>query len=155
MTNENKALGREITMEKTVHAPLDLVWQAWTSPKMVGNWWGPNGFSCTIHEMDVKPGGVWRLTMHGPDGTDYPNTITYREIEKAERLVYDHGKPGEPGYHEMTVLFFNEGDKTRLSLRMVFNSPEEKEEIVKKFGAEDGLKQTLGRLSDYLEKRKS
>ena len=50
--------------------------------------WGPKGFTNTIHEMDVRPGGVWRFVMHGPDGVDYQNKIVYIEIVKPERLVY-------------------------------------------------------------------
>ena len=60
---------------------------------------GPNGFTTTIHEMDVQVGGVWRFIMHGPDGTDYPNKIVYREIVKPERLVYDHGDDNDPLIH--------------------------------------------------------
>lgn len=62
----------------------------WTDPKHIA-WWGPNGFTNTIHEMNVKPGGVWRFIMHGPDGTDYPNKILFIEVVKPERLVYTHG----------------------------------------------------------------
>jgi len=49
-------------------APRELVWEAWTNAKHVVNWWGPRGFTTTIEVMDVRPGGEWRLIMHGPDG---------------------------------------------------------------------------------------
>ena len=58
----------------------------WTDPEHVAKWWGPTGFTNTIYEMDVRPGGVWRFVMHGPDGIDYQNKIVYIEVVKPERL---------------------------------------------------------------------
>jgi uncharacterized protein YndB with AHSA1/START domain len=83
---------REIIITRTFDAPRERVWEAWTDPKQVIKWWGPNGFTNTLFEMDVKPGGVWRHMMHGPDGTDYPNKVVYIEVVKPERLVYSHGR---------------------------------------------------------------
>ena len=85
---------REIIMTRAFAAPRELVWKAWTNPKHIKAWWGPNGFTTTNLEVDVRPGGVWRFIMHGPDGTDYPNKIVYAEIVMPERLVYDHGGDG-------------------------------------------------------------
>lgn len=56
---------REIVISRVVSAPRELVWEAWTDPKQVAQWWGPRGFSTTIEEMDVRPGGVWKHVMHG------------------------------------------------------------------------------------------
>ena len=81
---------REIVISRIINAPRERVWGAWTDPKQVVNWWGPNGFSTTIHEMDVRPDGVWRHTMHGPDGKDYPNKSIFVEVVKPERIVYKH-----------------------------------------------------------------
>src|SRR6266852_4602923 len=78
---------REIVITRLLDAPRELAFQAWTEPQHVAHWWGPNGFTNTIHEMDVRPGGVWRFIMHGPDGTDYKNEIVYVEVVKPERLV--------------------------------------------------------------------
>ncbi len=66
---------REIVLTRRIKAPRELVWEAYTKPEHVMQWYGPNGFTLTIHEMDVRVGGVWRFMMHGPDGTDYPNPI--------------------------------------------------------------------------------
>ena len=79
---------REIIATRVFDAPRELVFKMWTDPKHVGRWWGPRGFTTTIHEMDVKPGGIWRLTMHGPDGRDYKNKVVFLEVEEPERLVY-------------------------------------------------------------------
>jgi len=106
-TSDASTADREIVIERTVNAPRELVWQAWTEADQIRQWWGPNGFTTTIHAMDVRVGGVWRFIMHGPDGTDYPNRIVYREIVKPERLVYDHDDDNDPPSHSFrsTVTF--------------------------------------------------
>src|SRR5262245_18776976 len=83
---------REMVTQRAINAPRALVWKAWTDPEQVQQWWGPNGFKTTIHEMDVRVGGVWRFIMHGPDGTDYSNRMTYSEVVQNERLVFRHGE---------------------------------------------------------------
>ena len=138
---------REIVSARVFDAPRELVWKAWVDPKHVAQWWGPKGFTNTIHEMDVRPGGVWRFAMHGPDGTDYKNEIVFIEVVKPERLVYDH--VSGPRFH-VTATFADEGGKTKLTMRMVFPTAEERDNTVKKFGAVEGLNQTLGRLGEHL-----
>ena len=148
-TKLDEITGREIVATRVFDAPRELVWEVWTDPKHLAQWWGPNGFTNTIHEIEVKPGGVWRFIMHGPDGTDYRNEIVYVEVVKPERLVYDH--VSGPRFH-VTVTFTEEGDQTRLNMQMLFESAAERDNTVKKFGAVEGLNQTLGRLQDYLAK---
>src|SRR5205085_1300696 len=100
MTSSAKAVAAPgeatIATTRTVDAPRELVWQMWTDPAHVGKWWGPNGFTTTTKSFDLRVGGAWLFTMHGPDGTDYPNKIVYREIVPPARLVYDHGDEREP-----------------------------------------------------------
>jgi uncharacterized protein YndB with AHSA1/START domain len=139
---------RSIVVTRLFDAPRDLVFDAWTDSRHVGNWWGPRGFTTTTHEMDVRPGGVWRLTMHGPDGVDYQNKITYLEVAKPERLVYDHGGAAA----RVTVTFEDEGGKTRLTMRMVFQSAEIRDAVVKKHNAVEGANQTLDRFGEQLNK---
>src|ERR1700679_2138395 len=81
---------KEMIIIRVVDAPRELVWNAWVDPQQVAKWWGPKGFSTTIHEMDVKPGGIWRLTMHGPNGTDFPNESYFVEVIKHEKIVFEH-----------------------------------------------------------------
>src|SRR5580700_11269312 len=139
---------RSIVITRVFDAPRTLVFDAWTDAKHVGNWWGPRGFTTTTHEMDVRPGGVWRLTMHGPDGVDYQNKITYLEVVKPERLVYDHGGAEA----QVTVTFEDLAGKTRLTMRMVFQSAEERDRVVKKSNAIEGGNQTLDRFGEQLGK---
>src|SRR5437762_13766409 len=111
---------REIVATRVVDAPRDLVWKLWTEPEHIKRWWGPNGFTNTIHEMDVRPGGVWRFVMHGPDGTDYPNKNVFVEVVPPGRIVLDHAS--SPNFR-MTATFEDVGGgRTRLSVRMVFES---------------------------------
>jgi uncharacterized protein YndB with AHSA1/START domain len=101
--------------------------------------------------MNVTVGGIWRHTMHGPDGTDYPNRIVYREIAKPQRLVYDHSDDSpNPSIHFLvTVTFEDLGGRTRITLRSLFDTPEAREAVVK-FGAIEGGEQTLARLAEHL-----
>ena len=149
---------REIVITRVFDAPRELIWNAWTDPKQIVQWWGPRGFTTTIHEMDVKPGGVWRHTMHGPDGTDYPNQNVFIEVVKPERIVYSltGGKKGDRGTQaEVTWTFEAQGNKTKLTLRMLFPSAEVREHVVKTYGAIEGGNQTLDRLGEHLAKNAS
>jgi uncharacterized protein YndB with AHSA1/START domain len=125
----------------------------WTDPKHIAQWWGPNGFTNTIHKMDVKPGGIWSFIMHGPDRTDYPNKIVFTEVVKPERLAYTHGsgEENDPHQFEVTVTFDAQGEKTKLTMHSIFKSATALEEV-KKFGAVEGGKQTLDRLEAYVAK---
>ncbi len=146
---EASTADREIFAERIFDAPREVVWKLWTEPKHIAKWWGPKGFTTTILEMDVKPGGVWRHVMHGPDGKDYPNRIVYREVVQPERIVYDH--ESYPPF-QVTVVFREDGVKTRFSMRMVFETAELRDKTDKQFGAVEGLQQTVGRLEELVTK---
>jgi uncharacterized protein YndB with AHSA1/START domain len=142
---------REIVASRLLNAPRELVFDAWTDPHRVAQWWGPTGFTTTTHEMAVEPGGVWRFVMHGPDGVDYDNTIVFIEVVRPERLVYSHsGKAGEPIEFHVTATFEDQGGKTLLTMRSVFATQAERDRVVKEFGAIEGAHQTLERLAHYL-----
>jgi len=144
------ASDREIAASRLFDAPRELVWKLWTDPHHVAQWWGPRGFTNTVHEMNVRPGGVFRFHMHGPDGRNYRNEIVYREVVEPERLVYDH--ISEPFFH-VTVTFAEENGKTRLTMRSLFQSAEVRRKVIETFGALEGMKQTLVRLGEQLAHR--
>src|SRR5829696_9492351 len=128
-TNTINTSDRELTISRVINAPRELVFEAWTNPQHVAQWWGPEGFTNTIHAMSVRPGGVWRFVMHGPDGTDYPNKIVFQEVVRPDRLVYRHAGEGETEdvkFHTTVTFDEQEGGKTRLTLRMVFATAEER-----------------------------
>jgi uncharacterized protein YndB with AHSA1/START domain len=147
LSESEPASDREIVVTRVFDAPRALVFKAWTDPKHLGRWWGPNGFSITTHEMEFKPSGVWRFVMHGPDGRDYQNKVVYVEIAESERLIYRHVSGPQ---FQMTVTFADDGDKTMLTARMLFESAALRDKVIEEFGAIEGLKQTLGRLADFL-----
>ncbi len=139
---------REIVATRLFNAPRDLVFRMWTDPQHIARWWGPNGFTTTIEEINVKPGGVWRFVMHGPDGRDYQNRIVYQEVVKPERLVYDH--VSGPLFRA-TVTFTDRGGRTEINVRMLFETAELRDKVATEFGAVEGLTQHLGRLAEHLE----
>jgi uncharacterized protein YndB with AHSA1/START domain len=144
---------REIVISRLFDAPRRMVWEAWTDPKQVALWWGPKGFSTTIEQMDVRPGGVWKHVMHGPDGTDYPNESVFLEVVPYERLVYtlSGGKKGGPPVQiEKTATFEEGAGGTLVTMRLVFPSAEARDQNVREYGSIEGGKQTLQRLADYL-----
>lgn len=148
---------REIVITRLINAPRELVYAAWTDPQHVGQWWGPTGFTTTTTERDVRPGGLWRFTMHGPDGTDYPNEVRYLQVAQPERLVYMHGD-GNSGPHahifHVTVSFeATEGNKTQLTLRSVFPTAAARKRVVEEFHAIEGGNQTLDRLQAFLARQ--
>lgn len=145
---------REIVATRVFSAPRELVWEAWTNPVHVAQWWGPRGFSTTIERMEVRVGGVWQHVMRGPDGTEYPNKSTFTEVVKPERIAYRHGggRKGGPGAtFEGTWTFTAEPDgRTRVTIRMVFATPGDRDFVAREFGAVEGAAQTLERLGEHL-----
>ena len=142
---------------RLVNAPRELVWSVWTDPKHLSQWWGPDGFRTTTSAFDFKAGGVWRFVMHGPDGRDYENRVTFDEIVKPERIAYHHGGGDdvEPVQFRTIVTFDDLGGKTRVTLRGTFPSAEERARVIREYGADKGLAQTLARLGEYVEGLKS
>ncbi len=144
---------RSIIGTRVFDAPRDLVFSVWTDPNHLAQWWGPNGFTTTTHAFDFRPGGVWRFVMHGPDGRDYQNRVTFDEIIPPERIVYHHGGGGdvEPVQFSTTVDFEDLGNgQTRLIWHGKFPSAEERARVIREYGADQGLLQTMARLADYV-----
>jgi uncharacterized protein YndB with AHSA1/START domain len=100
--------------------PRKTVFEAFRDPVRLATWWGPNGFTNTIHEFDLRPGGRFRLTMHGPDGATYENEKEFLEVVEPERVVFRHFQP----MHEftMTITWDEEAGGTRLTWKMAFES---------------------------------
>jgi uncharacterized protein YndB with AHSA1/START domain len=145
------AVDRQIVISRLYQAPAEVVFDAWTQPDQVSQWWGPNGFSITIEHMDVSPRGEWRFTMHSPDDDDYPNLIVYAEIVRPERLVFARRAPGtdDPGFRATVTLDELMG-MTALTLRSTFETADARDMVMKKNDAVDGGNQTLDRLGEYL-----
>jgi len=150
MAAKNKP--NEFTITRLYDAPLAAVWDAWTDPAQVAQWWGPRGFTITTHSKDLRPGGHWHYTMHGPDGVDYINKTKYFEVEEHAKLVYDHGGNDEQApLFRVTVLFAEVDGKTKMEMTMALPTPEAVVEI-RKFIKKASGESTWDRLAEYLEK---
>ena len=150
----------EIHLVRFYDASLSAVWNAWTDPVQAAEWWGPRGFTITNHHKDLRVGGQWHYTMHGPaiegkEGVDYPNIATYLEVEKEAKLVYDHGATeAQPALFRVTVLFSQVGQKTKMDMTMSLPNKEAADhtrQIIKNANGNS----TWDRLGEYLEKEKS
>ena len=109
-----------VEIVRTFDAPRALVWQAWTDPKMMAQWFGPRGFTSTVPKLDARVGGALRIVMHGQDGNDYPMKGVFLEVVAPERLVFTNIALDHDGNHllegETTVTFTEQGGKTTLTL---------------------------------------
>ena len=144
---------RSIIGTRVLDAPRARVFSVWTEPKHLAQWWGPNGFTTTTQAFDFRLGGVWRFVMHGPDGRDYQNQITFDEIVSLERIVYRHGGGDdvEPIQFTQTVTFQDLGNgQTLLTWHGTFPSAPERARVIRDYGADKGLVQTMARLDDYV-----
>lgn len=148
----------EIVLTRVFDAPREMVFDACADPKQVVEWWGPNGFTTTIEEMDVRVGGQWVHTMHGPDGMDYPNFGVFTEVKRPEVLAHRHGggRKGEaPDVDFESIWTFEElpGNQTLVTLRNVFVSAEARDAVIRKYGAVEGGKQTMERLAEFVAEK--
>jgi uncharacterized protein YndB with AHSA1/START domain len=145
---------REIVISRVFDAPRELIWEAWTDPAQLVRWWGPNGFTMTVESMDVRPGGVWKHVMRGPDGINYPGESVFQKVVRPEVIVFSHNGRRENGpgstFLSTWTFEFVEAGKTRVTIRMAFGTAEERDRVVREFGAIEGGKQTLGRLAQHL-----
>jgi uncharacterized protein YndB with AHSA1/START domain len=147
---------KAIIATREFEAPRALVFEVWTEPRHLAQWWGPDGFTITTSRFEMKVGGVWRFVMHGPDGRDYENRITFDEIVPPDLIRYHHGGGDdvEPVQFRTTVTFEElERNLTRITLHATFPSAAERDRVVKEYGAVEGAKQTLSRLADYVAGR--
>ncbi|CAN5733531.1 hypothetical protein BH10CYA1_BH10CYA1_33970 [soil metagenome] len=155
MVVKNKQKSNELRIIREYNAPVKAVWDAWTDPAQAAQWWGPRGFTITTHSKDLRVGGHWHYTMHGPDGVDYPNHTKYFEVDQYKKLVYDHGGNDEQEpLFRVTVTFAEKQGKTLMDMRMALATPEAAEET-RKFVKKAGGNATWDRLAEYLEKDSS
>src|SRR5690242_14358258 len=147
----SRAGDREIVMSRVISAPRDLVFEAFTLVRHLSRWWGPTGFTTSTRSFEFRVGGVWDFVMHGPDGTDYQEWITWREIVPPERIALLHGESrDDPNAFESVLTFEPAGEQTRIVMRAVFPTKELREEAVEKYHAIEGGEQHLRSLAGYV-----
>jgi uncharacterized protein YndB with AHSA1/START domain len=142
---------REIVISRVITAPRELVFEAFTQVRHLSRWWGPEGFTTTTRSFEFRVGGEWDFVMHGPDGTDYQEWITWREIVPPERIAMLHGESrDDPNAFESVVTFEPAGEQTRVVMRAVFPTKELHDEAVENYHAIEGGEQTLRNLAAYV-----
>jgi uncharacterized protein YndB with AHSA1/START domain len=142
--------GNQVIHTRMLNAPRELVWDVWTKPEHIKEWWGPVGFTLTNKSMTVKKGSEWRFTMHG-FGKDFENKIEYLEVVRPSLLSYRHGDENDTISFTVYITFEELGTKTRLTMRSVFKSEEFLNELNRQVNAIEGGKQTLDKLEAYLK----
>lgn len=144
-----------VTMLRSFEASPRRVYAAWTEARHVAQWWGPHGFTVPLCEMDVRPGGAFRIHMRGPDGTVHRTKGQYHEVVEPDRLVLTDGFEDEPkptGDMTWTVTFDPHGaDATDLRIHLRCQSIADRDTILR-MGWRDGTAEMLDRLAAYLPK---
>ncbi|SDO69086.1 Uncharacterized conserved protein YndB, AHSA1/START domain [Nakamurella panacisegetis] len=142
---------REIVVTRIISAPRELVFEAFTEVRHLSQWWGPDGFTTTTRAFEFRVGGDWDFVMHGPDGTEYQEWISWTEITPPERITLRHGESqDDPNAFESVVTFAPDGPATRIQLHTVFPTKALRDEAVEKYHAVEGGRQTLNNLAAYV-----
>ena len=149
MTQEDSV---EMVIERVFDAPREMVWKAWTDPEHVAQWWGPNGMTTRVDELDLRPGGSWRYVMLAPNGTEYPQSGIFREVVAPETIVTSaEFKVGValPQEVVLTYRFDDLGNKTKLTMRVAHSSAEERRQA-EDMGAAGGWSSNFDSLDEHL-----
>ena len=148
---KDEATDREIVISRLIGAPRELVFEAFTDVRHLSQWWGPEGFTTTTRAFEFHVGGAWDFVMHGPDGTDYSEWITWTEIVPPERIAMLHGESrDDPDAFESVLTFAPEDDRTLIEMRTVFPTEELRDRAVETYHAIEGGQQTLSNLAAYV-----
>jgi uncharacterized protein YndB with AHSA1/START domain len=160
---------QEFIITRTFDAPRDIVWKAWTDPKLFSQWFGPKGFTCVIKKQELQPGGIVHSYLKSPDGVEMWGKFVYREIKEPSKLVWVHSFSDEGGVNltrhpfnpnwplELltTVIFEEQGDKTKVTLTWVPINASESERKVFEEGLssmDQGWGGTFDQFAEFLAK---
>lgn len=149
MANDND--GMVVFSERHIPFPPQALFAAFADPDQLKLWWGPDGFTNTIHSFDFRPGGDWRFTMHAPDGSAFENTCTFGAIEPDRKITFTHHLPMH--VFTMTMTYQPDGDGTKLTWHMDFE-PNETNAAVRPYVVA-GNEQNFDRLAAHLRGTKS
>src|SRR5689334_25255453 len=141
-STQSATADREIVISRVIRAPREVVFEAFTEVRHLSQWWEPDGFTTTTRAFEFRVGGAWDFVMHGPDGTDYQEWITWTQIAPPERIALLHGESrDDPNTFESVLTFASEGATTLLEMRTVFPTRELRDEAVEKYHAIEGGRQ--------------
>ena len=142
---------RTMSITRVFDASVSLVWQALTKAELIKEWWGPEGFTNTIHKMDVRVGGKWLFTMHSPDGTEFENDHTYLELIENEKLVLQNNGPQN---FEIIIRLFDRGNQTEVKWEVIFDSVPTMSQAINSFKADIGMEQNMERFNQCVNQLK-
>ena len=151
MSRETWSLDREIVLCRVVDASAAAVYTAWTSPERFASWFGPDGFTTVVRQMDVRPGCCTKFDMHASDGVVYTNRFLYLDVVPGRRLVMDHGSDQDdsPDRFRVTVTFDEQDNgRTVVTLRQLHQTAERRQQVISMGAVEMGL-QTLRKLDEH------
>ena len=124
MSNTNDLDKRTLTIKRSFSAPIKLVWEAWTQPEHIAQWWGPKGMDTKIVEHDFREGGAWKYVMLMPNGNEFTSEGVYSVIVELEKIFSSaEFKPMTTGV-EIQALFEENGDKTNFTFNCVHPTEE-------------------------------
>jgi uncharacterized protein YndB with AHSA1/START domain len=148
---QSATVDREVVISRVINAPREIVFDAFTDVRHLSRWWGPEGFTTSTRAFEFRVGGEWDFVMHGPDGTDYQEWISFTEIAPPERIELLHGEfRGDPKAFESVLTFEPDGAVTRIEMRTVFPTKELRDQAVEEYHAVEGGEQTLSNLDAYV-----
>ena len=143
---------REIHVERIFDAPRDRVFELFTDPELIPEWWGPRGTTTIVDEMDVRNGGSWRYVTRNSDGSETAFRGTYREVSPPDRIVQTFEWEGMPGHVSVdTAVFEDLGERTKLVSSSIFHTTEERDGMLGS-GMEEGMNETYQRLDELIER---
>jgi uncharacterized protein YndB with AHSA1/START domain len=140
---------REVVMTRVVDAPRRLVFAAWTNPEHLQHWMGPNGWTMSVCQIDLRPGGAYRFVWRGPDGTQLGIAGVYREVTPPERVVSTESWDGDWPETLNTLTFTEEHGKTTITNRVLYPSKEARDAALQT-RMTDGAAEGLERLAEYV-----
>ena len=149
MSDTNDANNRTLSLERTFDAPIQLVWDAWTQPEHIAQWWGPKGMETRVLEHNFKVGGTWKYAMTMPDGSDFIGEGIYTDIAELKRIFSSANfKPMTEGV-EIQARFEANGDKTNFTFSVVHPTAEYCD-AQEKMGFMNGWGSVFDRLSEFV-----
>jgi uncharacterized protein YndB with AHSA1/START domain len=141
---------QEIISTTILDAPRELVFKAYTDPKLFAQWWGPRRYETRIEKFESRPGGSWRVVHVGADGAEHPFRGVNHDVVAPERICQTFEYEGVPGHVALqTATFESLGDKTRLVAHIVFQSVMDRDGMVAS-GMQQGADESMERLAELL-----
>ena len=140
-----------VVLTREFNAPRELVFKAFTDPRLVPHWWGNDSATTSIDKLEAKHGGVWRFVSRTPEGQEYLFRGVFHEIKPSERIVQTFEFEGMPGHIILETISFEEVDgKTIVTDSSVFQSVEDRNGMIEA-GMADGAEESFVRLDNLLK----